>query len=84
MTNYKIKVGISVGDIHGIGIEIIINALTKSDLLNKCTPVIFCSHEIFRDYLKLINVLDSEINFIDNSNLILENRINVFQTCNFI
>lgn len=83
MTNYKIKVGISVGDIHGIGIEIIINALTKSDLLNKCTPVIFCSHEIFRDYLKLINVLDSEINFIDKANLILENRINVFQTEKF-
>ena len=43
MRGKKTIVGISVGDIHGIGIEIIIDAFTQSKLLEKCIPIIFNS-----------------------------------------
>ena len=64
MRGKKTIVGISVGDIHGIGIEIIIDAFTQSNLLEKCIPIIFCPHQIFVDYLKLINCINSDISFI--------------------
>ena len=44
MRGKKTIVGISVGDIHGIGIEIIIDAFTQSNLLEKCIPIILKYH----------------------------------------
>ena len=83
MREQKTIVGISVGDIHGIGIEIIINAFTKSNLLEKCIPIVFCPHQIFIDYLKLINSINSDICFIKRFDDVTENKINVFQTEEF-
>ena len=37
----KIKVGISVGDINGIGIEVILKTFEDSRMLEFCTPIIF-------------------------------------------
>ena len=83
MREQKTIVGISVGDIHGIGIEIIVNAFTQSNLLEKCIPIVFCPHQIFIDYLKLINSINSDICFIKRFDDVTENKINVFQTEKF-
>ena len=83
MRGKKTIVGISVGDIHGIGIEIIIDAFTTSNLLEKCIPIIFCPHQIFVDYLKLINSVNSDISFIKSFDDVTDNKINVFQTEEF-
>ena len=83
MREQKTIVGISVGDIHGIGIEIIIDAFTQSNLLEKCIPIIFCPHQIFVDYLKLINSVNSDISFIKSFDDVTDNKINVFQTEEF-
>ena len=83
MRGKKTIVGISVGDIHGIGIEIIIDAFTQSNLLEKCIPIIFCPHQIFVDYLKLINSVNSDISFIKSFDDVTDNKINVFQTEEF-
>ena len=37
----KIKLGISVGDINGIGLEIIIKTFMESKMLDYCTPIIY-------------------------------------------
>ena len=79
MRENKVLVGISVGDVHGIGVEIIMNAFTKSNLLDKCIPIVFCPHQVFLDYLNQIKNLESNISFINNFDNISENKINVFQ-----
>ena len=38
-----IKVGISVGDLNGIGTEIILKTFEDSRMLEFCTPIIFAS-----------------------------------------
>ncbi|PKP40491.1 MAG: 4-hydroxythreonine-4-phosphate dehydrogenase PdxA [Bacteroidetes bacterium HGW-Bacteroidetes-13] len=43
MSNEKIKVGISVGDLNGIGTEVILKTFEESMMLDLCTPVIFAS-----------------------------------------
>jgi 4-hydroxythreonine-4-phosphate dehydrogenase len=40
VTTKPVRVGISVGDINGIGPEVIIKALNDSRLLLDCTPII--------------------------------------------
>lgn len=39
----KIKVGISIGDLNGIGPEIVLNTFADAGMLDFCTPIIFAS-----------------------------------------
>jgi 4-hydroxythreonine-4-phosphate dehydrogenase len=52
-------IGISCGDINGIGIELIIKALSDHRLLELCTPVVFASNKVINFYRKSI----PDINF---------------------
>ena len=37
----KIKVGISLGDINGIGLEVIIKTFKDNRMMDFCTPIVF-------------------------------------------
>ena len=39
----KVVVGISIGDLNGIGSEIVLKTFQDSRMLDFCTPVIFAS-----------------------------------------
>ena len=41
--NAKIKVGISIGDLNGIGCEVILKTFEDPRTLELCTPVVFAS-----------------------------------------
>ncbi|RPD48237.1 4-hydroxythreonine-4-phosphate dehydrogenase PdxA [Paracnuella aquatica] len=45
-------IGISCGDVNGIGPEVIIQALSDVRILEHCTPVIFASHKLINFYRK--------------------------------
>ena len=47
-------IGISCGDINGIGIELIIKSLTDIRLLEICTPVVFASNKVINFYRKSV------------------------------
>ena len=47
-------IGISCGDINGIGIELIIKSLTDPRLLDVCSPVVFASNKAINFYRKAI------------------------------
>jgi len=50
----KPVIGISCGDINGIGIELIIKSLTDTRLLEICTPVVFASNKVINFYRKSV------------------------------
>src|SRR5699024_1833245 len=41
--NRKIKVGISIGDLNGIGSELILKTFENELMLDLCTPVVFAN-----------------------------------------
>jgi 4-hydroxythreonine-4-phosphate dehydrogenase len=51
-----IRVGISIGDINGIGVEIIMKSLEDARMLESITPVIYGSARIFSYYRKALNL----------------------------
>ena len=53
MINNKITIGVSVGDINGIGAEVIIKTFDNPTMLELCTPVIFGSSKLISYYKKL-------------------------------
>jgi 4-hydroxythreonine-4-phosphate dehydrogenase len=53
-----VRVGISIGDINGIGPEVIMKALRDHRILLDCTPIIFGSTKVFAHYKKVLNDQD--------------------------
>ena len=45
MSEEKIKVGITQGDINGVGLEIILKTFAEPELVDICTPVLFSSQK---------------------------------------
>ncbi len=55
MTEQKMKIGFTLGDVNGIGPEVIIKSLEDKRILNLCTPVIYGSNRILSFYKKMFN-----------------------------
>jgi 4-hydroxythreonine-4-phosphate dehydrogenase len=51
-----IKVGITLGDINGVGPEIIVKALHDNRILTDITPVVYGSNKVISHYKKLLNL----------------------------
>jgi 4-hydroxythreonine-4-phosphate dehydrogenase len=49
-----VRVGISVGDVNGIGPEVIMKALSDNRILLDCTPIIYGSTKVFSFYKKTL------------------------------
>lgn len=51
----KLNIGISIGDINGIGLEVILKTFCDERLLNLCTPVLFGSSKVVSYHKNIIN-----------------------------
>ncbi len=78
MSHQKPVIGISCGDLNGVGIELIIKTFSDSRILDHCTPVIFASNKAINFYRKSI----PEVNFIYQNikefNRIGQRQVNLF------
>lgn len=72
----NIVVGISVGDLNGIGSEVILKSFEDSRMFEFCTPVIFANAKLL-SYLKKILDLNVNIHGIDKLDQIVPNKLNV-------
>lgn len=77
----KIKVGISVGDINGIGIEIILKTFADVRMLDFCTPVIFCSSKLLSIHAKALN-LNVPVNGINTIDKVAPSKVNALAITN--
>ena len=79
-SEHKPIIGISCGDINGIGPEIIIKVLSDNRILDFCTPVVFANNKVLNFYRK--SIPESNINFISTKDLsrINHKQVNLF-TC---
>lgn len=75
--SHKVRVGISVGDLSGIGWEIIIKSLRKGVFDHSYTPVIYASGMSCDFYLKKIGVNDFDYRLIDHADQLVDGKVNV-------
>ena len=71
-----IKLGISIGDLNGIGGEIVLKTFEDSRMLEFCTPVIFASVKTISFYKKHFD-LTLNIHGIEDISQVVEGKINV-------
>ena len=72
----KIIVGISIGDLNGIGIEVILKTFQDNRMLDFCTPLIFGNTKVISFHKKALNI-ETPIHGITSLNQIHHNKINV-------
>ncbi len=70
-------VGISAGDINGIGPEVIISTLSDARIMNMCTPVIYGSSKVFGFYRKKLNQQQFNYSVIDKLTEATRGKINI-------
>ena len=63
----KIRIGISVGDINGIGMEVIIKTFQDSRMLDMCTPIIYGSSKVSTFHRKALHINDFSFNIIKSA-----------------
>jgi 4-hydroxythreonine-4-phosphate dehydrogenase len=73
----KIKIGISIGDINGIGLEVVIKTFSDSRILNYCTPIVYGNTKIASYYRKTIGLNDFSFNIIQNAASANPKRANI-------
>jgi 4-hydroxythreonine-4-phosphate dehydrogenase len=78
--NSQIKpvIGISCGDLNGIGIELIIKTFSDNRILELCTPVIFASNKAINFYRKSIPEINFNYQNIKELNRLNTRQINLF------
>jgi 4-hydroxythreonine-4-phosphate dehydrogenase len=72
----KIVVGISIGDLNGIGVEVILKTFQDKRMLDFCTPVIFGSTKSISYHKKLLNS-ETQIHGITSIKQVAHNKINL-------
>ncbi len=73
----KLKVGISIGDVNGIGLEIIIKTLADSMIYNYCTPIVYGHTKVASFYRRVTEVDELNFNVIDHPSKAQHKRANM-------
>ena len=78
----KIKVGISIGDLNGIGLETIIKTFKDSRMMDFCTPIVFGSTKVASIHRKAIEMQDFNFNIIHTIKDANPKKANLLNICN--
>lgn len=73
----KPRIGITLGDINGIGPEVVMKALLDARMLNLITPVIYGSTRVLSYYKKLLNLEDFSYSQVKTPGQFVPKAINV-------
>ncbi|MGX5687616.1 4-hydroxythreonine-4-phosphate dehydrogenase PdxA [Arcticibacter tournemirensis] len=73
----KIKIGISIGDINGIGLEIILKTLADNQIYDYCTPIVYGTTKVASFYRKSLALGDFSFNVINRPDMASAKRPNM-------
>lgn len=76
-TTQKLKIGISIGDINGIGLEVVLKTLSDKRLLQLCTPVIYGTNKVISYHKNVAKINQLHLHQIKSIEQIKDNTVNV-------
>lgn len=80
MEQAKIKIGITQGDINGIGYEVILKTFEDPTILELCTPIVYGSPKIMTYHRKALE-LETSFTIVNSAAEAVQGRLNVVN-CN--
>lgn len=76
----KPRIGITLGDINGVGPEVVIKSLCDNRILNMITPVIYGSSKVLSFYKKQLNMEEFNYSQVRNRGQYAPKQVNVVNT----
>lgn len=76
----KPRIGITLGDINGVGPEVVIKSLSDNRILNMITPVVYGSSKVLSFYKKQLNIEDFNYSQVRNRGQYVPRQVNVVNT----
>ena len=80
MEHNKIKVGITQGDVNGIGYEVILKTFEDPTILELCTPIVYGSPKIMTYHRKALE-LETSFTIINSAAEAVNGKLNVVNCC---
>ena len=74
--NRKIRVGITHGDINGVGYEVILKAFSDSTMLDLCTPIVYGSPKVAAYHRKAVE-LQTSFSIINTAEEAQEGKLSI-------
>lgn len=71
-------IGITCGDLNGIGIELIVKAFSDNRILELCTPLVFASNKVINFYRKSVPEINFNYQSTKELNRLNAKQVNVF------
>jgi 4-hydroxythreonine-4-phosphate dehydrogenase len=73
----RVKVGITHGDMNGIGYEIIMKTFQDIRILESITPVVYGSSKVASYHRKSLNISEINFNLVKNADAAIAKRVNI-------
>lgn len=73
----RVKVGITHGDMNGIGYEIIMKTFQDLRILESITPVVYGSSKVASYHRKSLNISEINFNLVKNADSAISKRVNI-------
>lgn len=80
MEKRKLRIGFTIGDINGIGIELFLRIFNDKRLYNICTPILYANSNICAYYKKALKLDKVNYSVISDHNQVKEKQINIYKT----
>lgn len=80
MEQNKIRIGITQGDVNGIGYEVILKAFEDPTIFELCTPIVYGSPKVMTYHRKALN-LETSFSIINSASEAVHGRLNVVNCC---
>lgn len=77
MENKLIRVGITHGDINGIGYEVILKTFSDNRITELCTPIIYGSSKIAAYHRKVLDMAPVNMSVVSKAEEAGDNRVNI-------
>ena len=74
----KPVIGISCGDVNGIGLELIIKTVSDNRILEICTPVLFANNKVINFYRKGLADINFNFTSIKDPSRINHKQVNLY------
>ena len=76
MENNKIRIGITQGDINGVGYEVILKTFAEPAMLDLCTPIIYGSPKVAAYHRKSLD-LNTNFSIVNSASEAANNKLSV-------
>ncbi|MEZ4828448.1 MAG: 4-hydroxythreonine-4-phosphate dehydrogenase PdxA [Bacteroidia bacterium] len=77
--NHKLRIGITIGDISGIGPELVLKAFQDQRLKDQCIPILYGSSKVLNIYRKALEINKFNYHIVQKASQSQSGRLNLIE-----